>query len=97
MFYDNLIKLCSERNIKVTPTILNLGFTKGALTGWKNGAAPNIDAIKKLSEFFNVSSDYFIFGSCISLSETEKELLSLYRQLSDEQKGELKYLSLIHI
>lgn len=32
------------------------------MTNWKNGKNPNIEEIKKISEFFNVSTDYIIKG-----------------------------------
>ncbi len=32
------------------------------MTNWKNGKNPNMEEIKKISEFFNVSTDYIIKG-----------------------------------
>ncbi len=34
-FYDNLKKICAKRGLKVTPTVLESGGTKGVISGWK--------------------------------------------------------------
>ena len=33
MFYDNVLKLCEERGVKITNVITALGFSQGNLIG----------------------------------------------------------------
>ena len=59
MFYNQLMKLCKERNIKPTPLVKTLGLSTANLRRWQNGATVNSDILAMLSEYFNVPVDYF--------------------------------------
>lgn len=61
MFYERLKKICKEKGVRVTPLVLECGGTKGMLSGWKNGASPNIEIIAKIAKRLNVSTDLLIF------------------------------------
>ena len=60
MFYDRLIRLCTEKNIKITTVLkeceINTAYTKH----WKEGKNPNIEHLIKLRRYFNVSIDYLL-------------------------------------
>ena len=69
---------------------------ESALTGYKKGShAPSAEALIKISEFFNVTTDWLLTGkesvnmpiSDITLSADEAELLELYKRLHDFDKG----------
>lgn len=60
MFYNQLMKLCKERNIKPTPLVKTLGLSTANLRRWQNGATVNSDILAMLSEYFNVPVDYFL-------------------------------------
>lgn len=80
----------SEFNAK---QILNfLELSNSSITDWKRGKAkPSTEAIIKLSNFFNVSTDYLLIGyekEKAPLSRNEKEWLDLYHQLPDEGRIE---------
>lgn len=59
MFYNQLIKLCEERNEKPTPLLKSLGLSATNLKRWQNGSTVNSDILAKLSEHFDVPVDYF--------------------------------------
>lgn len=59
MFYERLIKLCEENNIKPTPLLHSLGLSASNLKRWKNGATVNSDILMKLSDYFEVPIEYF--------------------------------------
>ena len=59
MFYDQLLKICKERNVKPTPLIKSLGLSAGNLKRWQEGATVNSDILMMLSDYFGVSVDYF--------------------------------------
>lgn len=60
MFYDNFIELCKIKNVKPSPLIESLGYTKGVLYKWRNGSTINSDVLCKLADFFDVSVDYLL-------------------------------------
>lgn len=59
MFYDQLLKICKERNVKPTPLVKSLGLSAGNLKRWQEGATVNSDILMKLSDYFGVPVDYF--------------------------------------
>lgn len=62
MFWDQFIQLCNEHDIKPNPLAKELGISSGILTRWKSGALPNTETLIKISNHFNVSIDFLIFG-----------------------------------
>ena len=59
MFYNQLVKLCKERNIKPTTLLRSLGLSTANLQKWQNGATVNSGILEMLSNYFDVSVDYF--------------------------------------
>ena len=59
MFYDQLLKICKERNVKPTPLVKSLGLSAGNLKRWQEGATVNSDILMMLSDYFGVPVDYF--------------------------------------
>lgn len=62
MFWSVLIELCNQRNMKPNQVGKELGISSASFTKWKNGSIPTVDALIKLSEYFNVSIDYLVSG-----------------------------------
>ena len=60
MFYDKFILLCKERNVAPTRVLLDIGLSKSAQNKWAKGAKPGSDAVHKLADYFNVSTDYLL-------------------------------------
>ena len=91
-FFTQLEKICEKEGIKVTPTLIALGKSKGNIDKWRKGGLPNGETLVQFCEHFNVSADYFLFGkdSYDSLSEEEQILLDLIRNLTHEQRLILK-------
>ena len=87
MFYDTLIKLCKEHNVKITPLVVSCGGSRSSPLNWKNGASPNSDIVIKLAEYFGVSTDYLLLGKEPELSNKQQQLLNLFNQLSEENQA----------
>ena len=97
MFYDTLIKLCDKHNVKITPLLTSLGVSKSSSSSWEKGVSPNSDIIVKLSEYFNVSTDYLLLGKEPSIPTEYKKLISSYKMLSPEnQKMALSLLNTMY-
>ena len=60
--YDKFKYLCDARGIAVSAALQQCGLSKALGTRWKNhpNTVPNGMTLLKLSNFFNVSSDYFV-------------------------------------
>lgn len=90
-FYDNLKLICDKKGVKITPTVLSCGGTKGILSGWKKGVLPNSDIIMKLSVLLKVPTDELLFGKEKSpdLPDDELELLTYYKELPEKEQIKL--------
>ena len=93
MFYDNLKAICDEKNIKITPLVLECGGTKGVIGGWRKGAKPNSDIVMKLAVKLNITTDYLLFGEEKLNTEDDKIKYALFDGLegvTDEMYDEVK-------
>lgn len=93
MFYKRFIELCNSRGVTPSYVGLQVGVSKAAVSGWKNGSSPRDTQIKKIADYFDVNEEYFSEEA----PETEKapmpndigeeNILRMYRSLSTEEKG----------
>lgn len=83
--------MCDEKGVKITPTVLSCGGTKGVLGGWKKGILPNSEIVMNLSVLLNVPTDKLLFGKERSptLPEDELELLKYYKELPEKEQMKL--------
>lgn len=89
MFYEQLMKICTQKNIKATSLLKELNIPTGSLGNWKNGAMPNSKVVILISTHLNVSCDYLLIGSESEtnyLTDDEKKTLSIYRKLNEDDK-----------
>ena len=101
MFWKNFVSLCSNIGKSTTAVVLELGLSRSLVTSWKNGTVPNNTTLLKIANYFNVSVEELISEPKDTppeeipqgLDEKTAEILSMYSQLSDEQKKQaLSYL-----
>ena len=89
----SLIDSC-ELNDKEILKELDVSNSSTLITDWRHqrSKSPKIKHIIKLSEFFNVSTDFILTGKTHSseLLDTEQELLQKYRTLPDSGKEKIK-------
>ena len=60
MFWECFVQLCAERNTKPNPVAKELGISSGAVTNWKNGAVPQSATLKRIADYFGVSTSYLL-------------------------------------
>lgn len=59
-----LKSLRKERNLNQLKVALDLNISREALSHYENGKrSPDIDMLRKLSDYFNVSIDFIINGA----------------------------------
>ena len=98
-FSTRLKELRKEKNCTQRQLGKELGLTANSICEWeKNRSEPSIEMILRLTQFFDVSTDYLLrqtdeLGAVLpgskELPEEELELLRLYRNLPPEFKQSL--------
>lgn len=85
-----IIDLMDSAGLNARQFEIQVGLANASVQAWKNGKAkPSVEAVKKIAEYFNVSTDYLLLGVKTTLSEEEKRLVSLITELTDEETKEL--------
>ena len=92
---DRILKLVEAKGIKANDMAKDLNLSSGAVSIWKSGkSVPGVDALQKISEYFNVSLDYLIVGTeritKDSFSSEEISLIFKFRALSDKSKAKVE-------
>ena len=80
MFYEKLKKLCFERGISVSKMAVDLKISTTTVTGWKRGAKPQPAQVKKIVQYFEISTDELLYETPAVVSPTE---------LSDDKSTDL--------
>lgn len=60
MFYDRFVDLCKEKGLSPAAVTRELGLNNSSSTAWKRGSVPKSDTLKKLADYFDVSTDYLL-------------------------------------
>lgn len=95
---DRLKALRETRGINQQRLALELNVSQAMISKYELGLSePDIATIKKIADFFKVSTDYLlevsdnkINVSAFGLTDTEKELLFDFKRLDEIQKEKLK-------
>lgn len=103
MFYDNLKSMCSQRGVKVTNVINELGISQGSMSYWKSGGVPNAKTLKMFSDYFGVPVDALIYGDgatsnpspaiIAGVSDAKREMIELILSLPDEKVKRLHQIA----
>lgn len=98
VFYKNFIKLCNQKGITPTGLVLKLGLSSSNASVWKNGGTPRPDALRKIADYFAVTTEYLLTENEKTPSEPQSEglqaeFIRLFNALSPEQQQrEIAYL-----
>lgn len=94
-FWERFYNLCLENNTKPNPVAAKLNISTATVTRWKNGSYPNSLYLEKISEYFNVSTDYLLGKTDVKneqttlieqpVSEEYKKLIELSSTLSEDE------------
>lgn len=91
-------KLRNERGLTQRELAKILGVSNGAIGMWETQKRePDLDTVKKMTSFFNVTADYLIGNEQIPLDNSkigritveEEKLLNGFRKLSGDDQEEL--------
>ena len=97
--YEKIQELCRQKGHEISRLCVlvpDLNISRDSITGWKKGAKPRADKIKKIADYFGVPisyfSDDFVEPNKTApeeqmLSEGEETLLELFRQIPEDRKA----------
>lgn len=100
MFTDLVKNLADKNNVQISKMLKDLNLAEGSFNNWKNrNTVPSGTIIAKIAQYFNVSTDYLLGltddASPVkqmpdTLSGSEREMLSGYRQLDNDDQAEVR-------
>jgi len=96
--------LLANRNLRRVDLYKNCFIPESTFRSWVKGSKPSAEALKKCADFLGVSMDFLTSGTAINetenikidnliLSEEEKKLVELFRNLSDKDKNTVLILA----
>ena len=61
-FYEIVRHLCYERGISLYTMSKDIHISNGTVSAWKQGSFPQGETLKKIADYFGVSTDYLMTG-----------------------------------
>ena len=58
MFYDEIYRVCEERDTKPTIVLRELNLSTGNISKWKGGTSPTVDIAIRIARHLGVSLSY---------------------------------------
>ena len=98
IFLKNYLDLCATHHETGRAVLVKLGIAPSAIGNWRKGAMPNVNTMRKIAEYFNVSintlagiteegvTDYHLSP----VSEEIERIVYAYRRASTEDREIVK-------
>lgn len=87
MFWDNFVILCNENEKSPNAVCAELGLSTAIATKWKSGSLPRSTTIKKIADYFGVTTEALLTGQketpTAEGDERKTELMKLFSLLDD--------------
>lgn len=89
MFWDNVKTLLRNNGKKYSDIAEYLDVKTGTIRYWiyKNKLPPYTKDCVRIAEYFGVTLDYLITGTSVSITDKEKEIVDIYRNIPDVMKN----------
>lgn len=100
MFWENYVRLCSDKNISPSAAGAAIGVTYAAVSKWKKGAIPNGSTLQKIADYFNVSVASLLGEDETDLrekAETNRETILRITESAEENLMHLFMLKLFEL
>ena len=97
----NLKKIREDNKISQQKLASHIGVSRSTIAMWEtDGSQPDNDSLRKIANYFNVSTDYLLdmtnipqstipSSSPIRISKKEQEILSIFEKLNEEKKNKV--------
>ena len=83
---ENLMKIMENKQISAYRIEKEAGINGATITSWKRGSQPPADKIERLCSYLSVTPNELFGYENISLTENEKEMLQLFKKLSEREQ-----------
>lgn len=84
---QNIVLLLKEKGITPAQMERDIGIRQSTFISWKKGSQPAADKIIKILQYLEVSpNELFGYETAQELSDNEKELLNLFKQLPEREQ-----------
>lgn len=70
MFYTRFKELCDETGVRPTAVMRKLGISPSSPGRWKNGTVPYGETVRKVADYFGVTTDYLLHGGERTMSNS---------------------------
>jgi transcriptional regulator with XRE-family HTH domain len=92
IFWKRFWGLCEEMNVSPCDVVTSVNMSSGTCTRWKRGIMPSSEALIKIADKLDVSTDYLLGRTdlkTVELTSVEKEIVN---QVSSYSKDEQEVL-----
>lgn len=84
---ENIEKIMKIKGISAYQIEKSIGIKQTTFQGWKRGSEPSADKIIKLLQYLEVTpNELFGYSEIINLTDNEKEMLNLFKQLPEREQ-----------
>lgn len=84
---QNIVLLLKEKGITPAQMERDIGIRQSTFISWKKGSQPAADKIIKILQYLEVSpNELFGYDTEPELTDNEKELLNLFKQLPEREQ-----------
>lgn len=93
MLIERILELMGKNKITAKKLTTDLELSNSSITDWKKGKGkPSTEAVIKIANYFNVSTDYLLLGkeATTSLTPDQKDWIELISKLPIEKRCEFK-------
>lgn len=92
-FVERIDEELDFKGMKRAELLRLLGLPRNSISNWlERGNIPAGDICLKIADYFGVSIEYLITGKNNDSTQEERWLISQWKQLSDEQKSNIRLL-----
>lgn len=88
--YEKIKTLCKSRNITVAELERKLDISNGQIRKWQGGKFPTADRLKKVADYFDVSTDSLLYEETdekeIELDEDIRIMQRAAQNMSEEDR-----------
>ncbi len=84
---DRIKQLCTENNISAKKLSENVDVSATIVGKYlRNESIPSAAVLGKIAEFFNVTTDYIVFGDNDDIEYIKKRLLDVFDELNEKNR-----------
>lgn len=96
MFYDTVKELCRRKGVSLAQMAKDIHISTGTIQAWKMGSIPQGSTLKKLTDYFGVSTDYLVTGkeTAYEAFRTEDEDIEIFDAINALRRQDLRRLVL---